>query len=158
MRLLAARMLFVLTCLTVPQFMEGGRIFFRPAVNLWKWGTEAVQGHGGLNFSISNPDFLGNVLTLLLIPALFAGWFALMDMLRQDTAGIQKRSKYVLPFLLALSSWVCMVVAIAYSINHQGPLFAPYRLFSDLTPTIYGTAFALLLIEYLTYFISFAKK
>lgn len=152
MRLLAARMLFVLACLTTPQFIESGRIFFRPSVNLWTWGNEAFNG-----YSINNPDFLWNVLALFAIPALIAGWFAFMDMLRLDTRGIQPRSKYALALVIPAFSWVCLVVAIAYSINNHGLLYAPYRWFTEINPSIYGTAFALLVIEYLTYFIAYKK-
>lgn len=162
MRLTAARTLFVLAALVVPQFIQGGRVLFLPAVNLWRWGNEAVKGYGGHNFTVNNPDFLWNFLLLLAVPIGFALWFKVGDMLRSDCNAVQKRSRYIINFLIPAFSWIAMVVVITYSINHGGPLGASqwfrFGTTSDLAHSIYLTATGLLTIEYLTYMISRGKS
>ena len=157
MRLIAARMLFVLSALTVPQFIEGGRLVFLPSVNLWRWGNDAVNGHGSPHFAVNNPDFLWNVLLFFAVPLGFALWFRLGDMLRYDIKSIQKRSKYIIHLMLPAFSWIAMVFTIIYSVNHGGPLAANHWYTSNLLGAIHITALALLTIEYLTYFISSGK-
>ena len=157
MRLLATRTLFVLAALTVPQFIKGvNTILFAPAVNLWRWGDEAVRGLGG-GFSIQNPDFLWNVLLLFAVPLAMASWFALTDMLRQDSKGVKPRSRYLLGFFISLASWLLLVVAISYSVTHSGPLYFNYSLFADYWQAVYGTALVLVIIDFLTHTLYFNK-
>lgn len=158
MRLIAVRSLFVLACLSVPQFIDGGKVLFAPSVNLWRWGQDAVNGFHHHNFSLNNPDFLWTVLQFFMVPIAFALWFHLLDMLRIDTKSIAKRSKLMISLLIPAASWVCMVLVFNYSIGNGGPFYVNYRAFVSYDSFVYSLAFALLLIEYLTYFIAHGKK